>query len=343
MATPHWFQKQLLLWYQKHGRHDLPWKSPLSPYRVWIAEIMLQQTQVATVIAYFNRFMRTFPTLDILAKAPLDKILAHWAGLGYYARARNVHKTAQLISKQKQFPNQLAKLMALPGIGRSTAGAILSQGFNLRAPILDGNVRRVLCRFHKIEGWPGQKTIQDSLWQLAERYTPQKRVADYTQAIMDLGATCCTRAAPKCQSCPLQKNCQAYHFKVTHLYPKPKPKVALATRHLYLLCIFNKKKILLKKRPLKGIWGGLFSLPEFSSLKAAKDFADTFMPQPLWQKHPPVKHSLTHFHLMLEPLVIHLSQPCSLKDQIWASQSTLKTLGLPAPIKKLLANLFSVL
>jgi A/G-specific adenine glycosylase len=342
-----WFAKALLKWYATHGRHDLPWKKPLSVYRVWVSEIMLQQTQVNTVIPYFARFMQCFPTLTSLAEASLDQVLHYWAGLGYYARGRNLHKAAQLLVREYngKFPRDVATLATLPGIGLSTAGAILSQAYNIRAPILDGNVKRVLCRFHGIRDWPGQKAIHQQLWQLAEYYTPKHQAADYTQATMDLGATCCTRTKPDCPRCPLQKHCVAFARNEQALCPGKKPRQSLPTRKLYMLCVQNKKgEILLQQRPLKGIWAGLWSLPEFKEEHALP----TWLATHLGQKRAtltllsPILHTFTHFHLTIEPRLLMLKQdshPLLDPSLCWLDEQGLSQRGLPAPIQKLLQKI----
>jgi len=339
--------KSLLAWHTQHGRHDLPWQTPRTPYRVWVSEIMLQQTQVATVIPYFMRFMARFPDVATLAKAPLDSILHHWAGLGYYARARNLHKAASIIVKDFKgvFPKEVQTLATLPGIGLSTAGAIVAQAFNLRAPILDGNVKRVLCRFHGIQDYPGEKKVHDKLWELADCYTPVENAANYTQAIMDLGATCCTRSKPTCEQCPLQKNCVAFHEHTQSLCPGKKPRKRLPVKQLFMLCAQNKRgEFLLQQRPAKGIWAGLWSLPEFTEEHAIK---------PWLRKHvgthstleclPTVLHTFTHYHLNIEPRLLTLSHNPRLKEidvsMGWLNQKAISERGLPAPIQKLLETI----
>ncbi len=344
--TPRWLQSNLLKWFDQYGRKDLPWKKPVDPYRIWLSEVMLQQTQVSSVIDYFNKFTKAFPSIDKLAQAPLEKVLALWAGLGYYARARNLHRTAQIIHQEfaNHVPQTVEALMDLPGIGRSTAGAILAQSFNLPTPILDGNVKRVLCRLHRIEGYPDQKSIQVGLWQLAEKYTPKNRAADYTQAIMDLGATCCTRKAPLCERCPLQKKCLSFLYQEQDMYPHKKPSKTIPTRHLYMLCLFNKRgEILLEERPQKGIWGGLFSLPEFSQ----SDKMHAYLHEHFAEKKstlkslPPFKHTFTHFHLKITPFQMTVKAPKTAlpPNKRWQKQQELSKIGLPAPIKKLLSTL----
>jgi len=254
----------LLAWFDTHGRHDLPWQHPRTPYRVWISEIMLQQTQVSTVVPYFERFLQRFPDVHSLAAAAQDDVLALWSGLGYYARARNLHRAAQHIVERHdgKFPTTLEAWLALPGIGRSTAGAILAQAFEQRQPILDGNVRRVLARYHAIDGWPGDRAVQDQLWKRAEAATPHRRIADYTQAIMDLGATVCTRT-PRCNQCPLSTGCGAHRLGRTADFPGRRPRKTLPVRLTAMLVLRDENgRILLVRRPPTGIWGGLWSLPE---------------------------------------------------------------------------------
>ena len=231
------FSTKLLTWFDEHGRKDLPWQQDKTAYRVWVSEIMLQQTQVSSVIEYYQRFMKSFPTIESLAEAKEDKVLEHWAGLGYYARARNLHKTAKVVVAElnAQFPDSLEEIVKLPGIGRSTAGAILSIAFKQSACILDGNVKRVLCRFHGIETWSGERKTENHLWKLAEQHTPKKRNDDYTQAIMDLGATCCTRSKPKCQLCPFTADCVAFDTSLQTQLPKSKLQArneAIKTEHI---------------------------------------------------------------------------------------------------------------
>ena len=252
--SPETFQKNILSWFDLHGRNNLTWQLGSTPYHTWLSEIMLQQTQVTTVIPYYNRFIESFPNIASLAKAPLDTVLQYWAGLGYYARARNLHKTAIIINKNGDFfPEDLEGLMALPGIGRSTAGAILSIAFDKSYPILDGNVRRVLARYHAISGWTGHTKISNELWEISTRYTPKDRCADYTQAIMDLGATLCTRSKPRCEACPIQSNCIAKMEDKVKLLPTPKPAKVLPVKKIFFLILQNEQdQVLLEKRPETG-------------------------------------------------------------------------------------------
>jgi len=346
-TTGRWFSSRLLKWYALHGRHSLPWQSPSSPYRTWVSEIMLQQTQVTTVIPYFLRFIEAFPTVQILARTPINQVLHYWAGLGYYARAKNLHRAAEIIitEHQGQFPKTVADWTTLPGIGRSTAGAIVSQSFNLRAPILDGNVKRVLCRFEGIKGWPGQKDVENTLWELAEHFTPTNSAADYTQAIMDLGATCCTKSKPRCHECPLHLKCFAYlHQKQLEL-PERKPKKTTPTKTVHIMVLQTEcGHLLLESRPLKGIWSGLWSFPEFPDEASVNAFA-----KGLGLRHkrakslPLIKHTFSHYHLHLIPQYHLLSKALPLKKKnrplAWLNAESIKQRGLPAPIQTLVRQL----
>jgi len=341
------FSVRLLNWYDLHGRKDLPWQKNINPYRVWVSEIMLQQTQVATVIPYYLKFMKQFPTLKSLAATEQDEVLFLWSGLGYYSRARNLHKTAQIIFNQHKgrFPKTLDQMTALPGIGQSTAGAILSIACGQRQPILDGNVKRVLARFHAIEGWTGAPKVQESLWQLAEKYTPVKRVADYTQAIMDLGATLCTRSKPDCKACPVCAGCMAYQQDMVSHYPAPKPKKIIPTRKSRFLILLNQRgEVLLEKRPPAGIWGGLWSLPECNH--------DVEIEQHCRENYgieigkvdtlPDTRHSFSHFHLQIQPLRIAVSkisdQVMETSERVWYNSASDDQRGLAAPVMRLLQS-----
>ncbi len=342
------FSTRLLNWFDLHGRKNLPWQQDISPYRVWVSEIMLQQTQVATVIPYYERFMTRFPNIDSLAAADTDEVLALWTGLGYYARARNLHKAAQKVvhEHQGQFPKELDPLQALPGIGRSTAAAIYSIACGGRAPILDGNVKRVLSRHAAIPGWPGVKTVENQLWELAEKHTPTERVADYTQAIMDLGASLCSRSKPQCMLCPVNSDCQGYQQGKPSDYPGKKPRKAIPTKQCQMLLIESPSgSILLEKRPSQGIWGGLWSLPELSSEEDWKNHISTILPgtatsnvrSTTLQK---LRHTFSHFHLDIQAIHIQLPQePTAIMEaghQLWYNNSPKQQLGFAAPVKKLL-------
>ena len=342
------FSENLLCWFNQHGRKNLPWQQQPTPYRVWISEIMLQQTQVQTVIPYFERFMQSFPDLKTLAVAPLDDVLHHWSGLGYYARARNLHKTAQQICDQHsgQFPDDPDSLQQLPGIGRSTAGAILSLAFQKRQPILDGNVKRVLTRFHAIEGWPGKTEIQKKLWNIADQHTPQKDVAAYTQAIMDLGATLCTRSKPQCEDCPVQKGCAARKSNRQNDFPYSKPKKTIPTKKKIFLILRNdKNEILLEKRPPTGIWGGLWSLPECEHGEDPQEVCDQRFACKITNQQTLkiVRHTFSHFHLEITPRLMQIidnqTKIMESNETLWYNNTRVKNIGLAAPVASLLKNI----
>ncbi len=340
------FIRKILAWYDKHGRHDLPWQKTLTPYRVWVSEIMLQQTQVGTVIPYFHRFMKAFPTVESLAEAPLDDVLHQWTGLGYYARARNLHKAANIICKEykKIFPNTVEALSKLPGIGHSTAGAIISISHDIPATVLDGNVKRVLSRFHAVPGWPMDPKVHATLWKIAESVLPQKRCRDYTQAMMDLGATLCTRSAPQCHACPLQQNCQAFLTQTVSRYPGKKPVKKLPIRALFLLVLENSQgAIFLEKRPDTGIWGGLWSLPEFTDLATLQVACYARFNMKLKEVKPltPFRHTFSHYHLDITPIYakpVRMQKKLLKKDAIWYNRDHI--IGLAAPVKKILGEVF---
>jgi A/G-specific adenine glycosylase len=342
------FQKSVLTWFDNHGRKDLPWQHNKTPYRVWVSEIMLQQTQVTTVIPYYLRFMEHFPDISSLAKASEDEVLHLWTGLGYYSRARNLHRTAKIIASNGQFPDELSELEKLPGIGLSTAGAILAIAFEKKATILDGNVKRVLTRSHGISEWPGAKKISDQLWEIAEKLTPNERVADYTQAIMDLGATICVRGKPHCETCPLEKMCVAHSQGIEAKLPQSKPRKSLPIRQATLLILQNNNQIFLEKRPPAGIWGGLWSLPEISGHVALHEIkkicAERFKFEMIELKLKECfRHTFSHFHLDIIPAVVVIKRT-KLKvmedgQQIWYNLRDPAVVGLPAPVKKLLSGI----
>lgn len=344
------FSQALLDWFDSHGRKDLPWQQNKSAYRVWVSEIMLQQTQVSSVIAYYQRFMASFPDISSLANASEDQVLEHWAGLGYYARARNLHKSAKQICQEfkGEFPDDFEQIVSLPGIGRSTANAILSIAFKQQATILDGNVKRVLCRFHGIETWPGDKKTETKLWQLAEQHTPIERCDDYTQAIMDLGATCCTRSKPSCDLCPLSEKCIAFKQNLQTRLPLSKPKKTIPQREIWIALIEYEGKILLEKRPPSGIWGSLYSLPEIDPGLTHADAVSAIekkfnLKLDLEEMPDSILHTFSHFKLEMKPLKLRvetkqLSSPIvtEVTHFHWYEKSLLHTIGLPAPIAKYL-------
>ena len=342
------FSNRLLDWFDEHGRKTLPWQDGKTPYRVWVSEIMLQQTQVSTVIPYYTRFMTEFPTVSDLAKAPLDQVLSLWTGLGYYARARNMHKAAQLVMDTYlgQFPSALEALEALPGIGRSTAGAIVTLGYGGWAPILDGNVKRVLARYHAIEGWPGKSDVVTQLWKVSELHTPKERTADYTQGIMDLGATLCTQKKPRCVDCPMSTDCQAHIQDRVADFPGKKPKKATPERStIFIQCVDAQGLILLEKRAPTGIWGGLWSFPELSEDESLTHWlsAHGLTLRDDAQTRPRHSHTFSHFKLEITPIrcAVDLTNSRIADGQQcgWFTLRDALSLGLPAPVLKMLNSL----
>lgn len=343
------FARRLIDWHDKSGRRDLPWQRDRTPYRVWVSEIMLQQTQVATVIPYYERFMARFPSIAALATAELDEVLHLWTGLGYYARARNLHRTATILHTEHNaaFPLDVATVVGLPGIGQSTAGAILALANDQRHAILDGNVKRVLARYHAVDGPIDARTTVEQLWQLAEAHTPSERVATYTQAIMDLGATVCKRAQPRCGDCPLGDDCAALATQRVAQLPAPKrPRAVRRVRHVCMLLARQPGgSVLLAQRPPSGIWGGLWCLPEFESAAAAFEFAS----QRLTNQQAPtpalaaIKHAFTHFDLVItpQPVVCDGLNPTVGEEggMVWFNPRQPVRVGLPAPVKALLESL----
>jgi A/G-specific adenine glycosylase len=353
-VTPKKFQTLLLDWFDQHGRKNLPWQQNKTPYRIWVSEIMLQQTQVSTVIAYFERFMQHFPNITTLANAPEDEVLHLWTGLGYYNRARNLQRAAKIITTtlQGNFPNNVTELENLPGIGRSTAGAIVAIAFQKPAPILDGNVKRVLTRIHGIEQWPGEKKISDALWQIAEKFTPQQRSADYTQAIMDLGATLCIRGKPQCVKCPMQKICVAHAKGIAKKLPIAKARKTIPTHQATLLILQQHPHwVLLEKRPATGVWGNLWSLPEMkgkpSTMEIQNICQDRFgLKMKALRVGKDFRHTFSHFHLDITPAFIELTSTPKTKimesaQQIWYNLKMPQAVGLPAPVKSLLVGITS--
>jgi len=344
--TPEQFASRLLAWFDLHGRHDLPWQHPATPYRVWVSEVMLQQTQVATVIPYFERFMARFPSLETLAAAPVDDVLHLWSGLGYYARARNLHATARLLAERYggEFPASHAEVTALPGIGRSTAAAILSLGRGERHAILDGNCKRVLARVYAVPGWPGQSAFEERLWALAERNTPQQRCRDFNQAMMDLGATLCTRSRPRCGDCPLRDGCQAFLRGEPTAYPQPKPRKTLPVRQVRMLLLESDAGVLLVRRPPTGIWGGLWGLPECPAEQDWRGVCDALgLEAEEIERWSPLRHTFSHFHLDIEPVRLRVTAAAAAlmegPETVWYNVGSADGRGLAAPVSRLLAQL----
>lgn len=342
---PFSFSLALLTWFDKHGRKHLPWQHPITPYRVWLSEVMLQQTQVETVIPYFERFVETYPSVHDLANAPQDDVLHLWTGLGYYARARNLHKCAIEVSThyKGEFPDCPEALAALPGIGKSTAHAIASIAFGKSTAILDGNVKRVLTRFHAVEGWPGVPKVEKLLWQHADSHMPETRCGDYSQAIMDLGATLCTRSKPACGRCPMQSHCAAFAEGNVEQYPHKKPKKITPTKSTVMLILRDDAgQILLEQRPEKGIWGGLWSFLEFEEIEHALTHAQTLGKIENHQMWAAIRHVFSHYKLDITPLVVNLTPHQSVgenKQTQWFSVGDEIKVGLAAPVKKLIDTL----
>jgi A/G-specific adenine glycosylase len=336
----------LIDWHAREGRHDLPWQQDRTPYRVWVSEIMLQQTQVATVIPYYRRFMVRFPDVATLAAAPLDEVLHLWSGLGYYARARNLHRAALSIRDEHggELPADFARLAALPGIGRSTAGAIVALARGERRAILDGNARRALARYFGVAGARGDRSGEKRLWELSERCTPHTHVAAYTQAIMDLGATVCVRRKPLCTRCPLAHHCVARRTGRQHELPAPRRPLTRPARQVFMVvALADSGSVLLERRPPSGVWGGLWCLPEFSTATAAAAFMRNSLgaaisPQPLTA----FEHAFTHFDLTITPLLVRCAAPAAVMEEgagLWYNICDPARIGLPAPITALLSRL----
>ena len=338
------FADSLLAWFDQYGRKNLPWQRNITPYRVWISEIMLQQTQVNTVIPYYENFIRRFQTIEELAVANHDEVLHQWTGLGYYARAHNLHATARTIMHDHngEMPLTPSALEALPGIGRSTAAAIAAICTGQSVAILDGNVKRVLARIFAIGGWPGKSETLNQLWEKAEQLTPSERVADYTQAIMDLGAIICTRSSPNCQKCPFESNCQAHLHKTIDQYPGRKPKKILRTEKVTMLIIESTDGILLEKRPQSGIWAGLWSFPELSH--KSPNFYIEHLGHTIIKsvQLPSLRHTFTHYHLDIKPLHIYVESGMGVMEpptnKIWFDPTNPSILGLSGVVTKILES-----
>ena len=343
------FSTKILSWFDVHGRTGLPWQQDINAYRVWVSEIMLQQTQVKTVIPYFEKFMQSFPTVQHLANAEQDEVLKHWSGLGYYARARNMHAAAKMVRDDfdGQFPEDIETIQHLKGIGRSTGAAILSIAHNKAEPILDGNVKRVLSRVFAVEGWSGKAIVLKKLWALAEQTTPNQRNADYTQAIMDLGATLCTRSKPRCEACPLSADCIANADGTQAEFPAKKPKKQIPEKQALMLIIQNEaQQVMMLKRPPVGIWGGLWCFPQFDTLHDADKWLYLYTGETTenGSKMEALSHTFSHFKLHIQPLKIGLKHPIDTsvmekQETLWYNIHTEFDGGLAAPVTTLLNKL----
>jgi len=339
------FSDRVLAWYEQHGRKDLPWQHT-DAYGIWVSEVMLQQTQVQAVIPYFERFTRSFPDVVTLADAPLDEVLAHWSGLGYYARARNLHKAAQIIRDEHdgEFPDDVELVEALPGIGRSTAGAILSLAFGQRQPILDGNVKRVLARHGAIAGWPGKTAVLNELWEAAERRTPQRRVGAYTQAMMDLGATICSRSKPQCDTCPIAVGCVARMNAAIDAYPGRKPGKVKPIRQTTMVMAVSGRAVFMERRPPVGIWGGLWSLPEMNG-DAVDGWCERVIngSQVDIESWATLRHSFSHYDLDIHPVMVRVAgvsrKVADGDDSTWYELDESPPGGIAAPVQKLISEL----
>lgn len=341
------FAYQLIRWQRTHGRHNFPWQRTRDPYAIWLSEIMLQQTKVATVIPYYKQFLQYFPDIRSLSLASLDEVLALWSGLGYYSRGRNLHKTARLIVRNHNgiFPCEYKTIKQFPGIGRSTAAAILVFAFGKRYAILDGNVKRILVRYFGVEGYLRERRTEVFLWKRAEELLPENKVKGdieaYSQGLMDLGSTVCTRMRPKCTLCPIHSKCIAFQDNKIDKFPAVKPHKPLLVRETILLMIFSRKKILLERRPLEGVWGGLWCLPELPvneniSLYCNEKFGVNIKKL---VNMPPIDHSFTHFKLRIHPLsILTYSKNLVFKknEREWIPFDQIKKFGTPAPVRDLL-------
>ena len=350
------FSDAVIRWQKRHGRHALPWQNTRDAYRIWLSEIMLQQTQVAAVIPYYQRFLERFPDVFALASAGSDEVMAHWSGLGYYSRARNLHRCAQRIVTDYDgaFPSDSELLADLPGIGRSTAAAIAAFAYGARAAILDGNVKRVFCRVFGIEGFPGAKPVEDQLWQRAVALLPRQDIEAYTQGLMDMGATLCTRSRPSCPSCPLAQRCAAFATDRVHLLPARKPKKAVPEKNTAMLVITDQDHVLLEQRPDSGIWGGLLSLPELEVRGDSDEYPEPFNERMAAAVAPfgmvascerlqPFSHGFTHFKLHVAPYRVSLTKRSDMAGEerhVWYRTDRLAAAPLPAPVKKLLLAVF---
>ena len=340
------FSGKLVEWQRNHGRHHLPWQANRDPYRIWVSEIMLQQTQVATVIPYYERFMSRFRDIASLAQSSEEEVLRYWAGLGYYARGRNLHRAAQIISDRHAgiFPRSYDEIVGLPGIGRSTAAAISVFALGERRAILDGNVKRVLARVFAIEGWPGDRQVENKLWQQSESLLPEKDIEAYTQGLMDLGSSICVRRGPRCDLCPFQAECAAARTGRVHELPGPRPRKSLPVRSSTLLVIRHGRDVLLVKRPAQGIWGGLWSLPEADGGYLPACLQLTGQPPSSIKELDEFSHGFTHFRLDIKPVILTIDKPplaASSPGSVWMDAAESVMAAVPKPVKSILQKLES--
>ncbi|MEK6591903.1 MAG: A/G-specific adenine glycosylase [Pseudomonadota bacterium] len=340
------FATRIIAWQKRHGRHELPWQDTRDAYAIWVSEIMLQQTQVTAVIPYYRRFLQSFPDIHTLAAASQDEVLAHWSGLGYYSRARNLHQAAQNMERDHggKFPADYAQVLALPGIGRSTAAAICVFAFSTRRAILDGNVKRVLARYFGIEGYPGDKRVEDDLWGRAEALLPKRNIETYTQGLMDLGASVCARRRPHCGACPLNEDCVAHRRGLTDRLPATKLKKVLPHKTTVMLVLQRAGEVLLEKRPATGIWGGLWSFPEMAPGENAEVICvQRFGARVIaLQVMPVLEHGFTHFHLSITPQrlrVTALAPRAGEPGHIWLPLAEARTAAIPTPVRRILCDL----
>jgi A/G-specific adenine glycosylase len=340
------FAARLIAWQKKHGRHDLPWQGTRDPYTIWLSEIMLQQTQVATVIPYYNRFLARFPDIATLAAAPLDEVLRLWSGLGYYSRARNLHDAAQEIvtAHGGRFPTRFEAVAALPGIGRSTAAAICAFAYGTRHAILDGNVKRVLARHQGIKGYPGEKKVADRLWAAAEQLLPRRSLQAYTQGLMDHGATVCVRARPRCAECPVREDCVALRRGWVARLPGPRPRKPRPHKRTIMLALTRAGEVLLEKRPAAGIWGAMWCLPEAARSTDLEAYCLKRFGAHVTEVEelPRVAHGFTHFSLDIRPLRLRISAlvpNASEPGVVWLPFEEARSAAIPAPVRRILASL----
>lgn len=343
------FASRVVAWQRSHGRHDLPWQGTRDPYRIWLSEVMLQQTQVASVVPYYLRFIARFPDVHALALASLDEVLALWSGLGYYSRARNLHRAARFIVEghRGEFPGEHDEVLRLPGVGRSTAAAILAFSRGERRAILDGNVKRVLARVFAVRGYPGDRRVESELWRHADALLPAAGIEAYTQGLMDLGARICTRTQPACALCPVASACAAHAAGREESYPEPRPAKRLSERETLMLMFLDRGSVLFEKRPPTGIWGGLWSLPEADvDADPEKVCRDRFAVSPMGVRRlEPVRHGFTHFRLTIYPAAVQLAgigPRVEESSAIWLRPEDAAKVALPAPLKPLLASLHAL-